>query len=227
MAEPSEITTLEGLRLAPASGKARQLVVLCHGLGVDANDMMPIARLLSGVLRDTAFAMPHAPLALDESLGPEIRKWFDLIERSVAEVEAGARAAAPALMRFVDAECARLGLKHRAVVLAGFSQGGMMALYTGLRLTNPPAGIVAFAGALPGAASTAMELHGRPPVLLVHGEQDDIVEVQMSRDSERLLRGLGVPVHAIYRPGLGHSIDNEGIGAFAAFCLDLAGGGRH
>lgn len=219
MNEPIE-TTLDGLRLAPASGTARQLVVLCHGIGVDGSDLLPIARMLAGVLPDTAFALPHAPERF--SLAPEGRQWFALFDRTIGEVEQGARAAAPSLARYLAEECARLGLAHRAAVLAGFSQGGMMALYTGLRMADPPGGIAALAAALPAFAGTARELRARPPVLLVHGEQDEIVPVQMSRDAERLLRGLGVPVHAVYRPELGHGIDEEAIGAFAAFCADLA-----
>lgn len=220
MNEPTG-TTLDGLRLAPASGTARQLVVLCHGIGVDGSDLLPIARLLAGALPDTAFALPHAPhrftLAPDQG-----RQWFDLFDRTFGEVEQGARATAPSLVRYLADECSRLGLPHRAAVLAGFSQGGMMALYAGLRMADPPGGIAALAAALPGFAETARDLRARPPVLLVHGERDEIVPVQMSRDAERLLRGLGVPVHAVYRPELGHGIDDEAIGALAAFCADLA-----
>lgn len=222
MTEPTA-ATLDGLRIPPASGTARQLVVLCHGIGVDGSDLAPIARMLAGVLPDTAFALPHAPHRF--TLAPEGRQWFDLFDRTFGEVEQGARAVAPALMRYLADECARLGLPHRAAVLAGFSQGGMMALYAGLRMADPPGGIAALAAALPGFAETARELGARPPVLLVHGEQDEIVPAQMSRDAERLLRGLGVPVHAVYRPELGHGIDDEAIGALAAFCADLAAAG--
>ncbi|WP_439579018.1 alpha/beta hydrolase [Elioraea sp.] len=218
MTEPTE-TILDALRIAPVSGTARQLVVICHGIGVDGSDMLPVARMLAGALPDTAFAAPHAPLRF--SLAPQGRQWFELFDRSVGEVEDGARSAAPALARFFADECARHGLPHGAGVLAGFSQGAMMALYTGLRMADPPGAIAAFAGALPGMAQTQAELRGRPAVLIAHGEQDDIVPVQMSRDMERLLRALGLRVHALYRPGLGHGIDDEMLGALAAFCADL------
>lgn len=223
MSDPA-VPALEALRLAPAAGRARQLVVLCHGIGTDGADLMPIARLLAGVLPETAFAAPHAPHPF--SLGPEGRQWFELFGRSAAEVEAGARAAAPALARFFAEECTRLGLPARAGVLAGFSQGAMMALYAGLRMADPPGGIAAFAGGLPGSPATLGEIPTggrRPVVLLAHGEADEIVPAAFSREAERILRGLGLAVHALYRPGLGHGLDDEILGAFAAFCADLAG----
>jgi phospholipase/carboxylesterase len=212
--------TLDGPRLAPAGGRApRQLVVLCHGVGADGEDMMGLAELLRHALPETAFACPHAPFPFD--LAPAGRQWFPLVERSNAMIEQGVRATAPMLARFFAAECARLGLPHRAGVLAGFSQGAMMALFTGLRMTDPPGALAGFSGALPGLATLPVELKARPPVLLVHGERDEVVAPAMTREMERVLRALGVPVHALYRPELGHSLDDEGIGAFAALCADL------
>lgn len=223
MTEPTE-TVLDALRVPPASGTARQVVVLCHGIGTDGADLIPIAQMLRSVLPDTAFAAPHAPQRF--SLAPEGRQWFEFFDRSVEEIEQGARAASRALAAFFAEECARYGLPAAAGVLGGFSQGAMMALYTGLRMADPPGAIAAFSGALPGTAATVGEIRARPVVLLVHGEQDEIVPAQRSREAEIILRRLGIPVHAIYRPELGHGIDDEGLGAFAAFCADLAQGLR-
>lgn len=218
--ETDETPTLEGPRLAPEGGRApRQLVVLCHGVGADGEDMMGLAEMLRQVLPETAFVCPHAPFPFD--LAPAGRQWFPLFERTNAMIEQGVRATAPVLARFFAAECARLGLPHRAGVLAGFSQGAMMALFTGLRMADPPGALAGFSGALPGLAALPAELRARPPVLLVHGERDEVVAPAMTRDTERALRALGVPVHALYRPELGHSLDDEGIGAFAALCADL------
>jgi phospholipase/carboxylesterase len=211
---------LEGPRLAPAGGRTpRQLVVLCHGVGADGEDMLGLAGMLRHALPETEFVCPHAPFPFD--FAPTGRQWFPLLERTNAMIEQGVRAMAPVLARFFAAECARLGLPHRAGVLAGFSQGAMMALFTGLRMADPPGALAGFSGALPGLATLPAELKARPPVLLVHGERDEVVAPAMTRDIERALRALGVPVHALYRPELGHSLDDEGIGAFAALCADL------
>ena len=93
----------------------------------------------------------------------------------------------------------------------GFSQGAMTALFTGLRRASAPRAILAFSGALIAPDSLAAELTHRPPVLLVHGEADDVVPVERSREAETALRAAGVPVEATYVPRLGHGIDDTGL----------------
>jgi phospholipase/carboxylesterase len=128
---------------------------------------------------------------------------------------AGAQRAAELLEPLIEAELGRFGLPGEALALAGFSQGAMMAMQIGLRRRPPPAAILAYSGVLLGAESLAAALAGKPPVLLVHGEVDDIVPVGASRAAEAALRAAGVPVEAIYRPGLPHAIDSVGIEAGA------------
>jgi phospholipase/carboxylesterase len=90
-----------------------------------------------------------------------------------------------------------------------------MALFTGLRRPAAPAAILGYSGALLAAESLAGEVVSRPPVLLVHGEVDDVVPPAASRAAEQALRTAGVPVEALYRPGLGHGIDEAGLVAGA------------
>jgi phospholipase/carboxylesterase len=132
-------------------------------------------------------------------------------------VEAGVRRAATFLNPFLDAELTRLGLPPGAYALMGFSQGAMTALFTGLRRATAPRAILAFSGALIAPDSLPAELTHRPPVLLVHGEADEVVPVERSREAEAALRAAGVPVEATYVPRLGHGIDDTGlaIGALA------------
>ncbi|MDB5372060.1 MAG: phospholipase/Carboxylesterase [Belnapia sp.] len=206
---------LDGPRFGPVAGGApRQLVVLLHGLGADGADLIGLAPDWAAALPSAAFVAPDAPQPCDmASYG---RQWFSLQDRTPAVMAAGARQAAAGLDAFITAELARLGLDDAALALAGFSQGCMMALYTGLRRRVPPAAILGYSGALLGAEALATELGGRPPVLLVHGEADDIVPVAASRAAEQALRAAGVPVEALYRPGLGHGIDPAGLAAGAA-----------
>ncbi len=128
------------------------------------------------------------------------------------------RRAATFLDPFVDAELARLGLPADAYALMGFSQGAMTALFAGLRRATAPRAILAFSGALIAPASLATELTHRPPVLLVHGEADDVVPVERSHEAEAALRAAGVPVEATYVPRLGHGIDDTGL-AMGALAL--------
>ncbi len=217
---------LDGPRLPPRSGEpARQLVALLHGVGADGADLIGLAPVLSQALPDAAFVAPDAPFPCD--MAPFGRQWFSLQDRSPARLAAGVRAAEPALRAFVDAELSRLSLPASALALAGFSQGAMMALHTGLRLPEPPAAILAYSGALLAPESLPAEVVARPPppVLLVHGELDGVVPVRASRMAEAALLAAGVPVEALYIPRLDHSIDESGLAAgtaalLRAFALD-------
>ena len=128
--------TIDGPRVAPASGKAaKQLVVFLHGYGADGNDLIDIGRYWSAALPDAAFASPHAPEPCAEA--PIGRQWFPLSQRNPSEMWRGAVGARPQLDAFLDAELKALGLDDGALALVGFSQGTMMALHTGLRRSRP------------------------------------------------------------------------------------------
>lgn len=215
------MSELDGPRVGPRSGGApRQLVVICHGVGAYGHDLMSLAPYFANALPDALFVLPDAPQPHDAA--PYGRQWFSLRDRSPPVLEAGMRAAVPLLDRFIDAELARLGLPEDAYALIGFSQGAMVALFDGLRRNVSPRAILAYSGALLAPQSLA-EIRGRPPVLLVHGEADDVVPPARSRAAEQALRAAGVPVEALYIPGLGHGIDEAGLAAGAAFLRNAFG----
>jgi phospholipase/carboxylesterase len=211
---------LDGPRWGPASGGVpRKLVVLLHGLGADGFDLIDLAPGWGAAVPEATFVAPHAPEPCD--LAPYGRQWFSLQDRRPAPMLAGVRVAADALGAFLAAETARFGLSMGEVALMGFSQGAMTALHAGLRLDPAPAAILAYAGRLVAPETLAAELRGHPPVLIVHGEDDDVVPVEASREAESALRAAGVTVEAIYRPGLAHGLDEAGI-ALGALTLQRA-----
>ena len=200
---------LEAVHWGPASkATPKQLVVLCHGLGADAYDLIDLAPSWAHALPDALFASVNAP---DEHYSGFGRQWWPVSDRRPEVMEGGARRAAGFLNAFLDAELARLGLPRTAYALMGFSQGAMTVLFTGLRRPEAPRAILAFSGALIAPASLAAELANKAPVLLVHGEADAQVPVQRSHDAEAALIAAGVPVEALYVPNLGHGIDESGI----------------
>src|SRR5262249_11527394 len=149
---------LDGPRLAPASGGApQQLVIFLHGYGADGNDLIGLGREWARLLPDAAFVSPHAPESLPGG-GFCVRPWFGLQTRSEPEWEEGVRRAHPVLETFIGTEATRAKLPIRSVALVGFSQGTMMALQTGLRLTETLAAIVGFSGHLAGASRLAAEI---------------------------------------------------------------------
>jgi len=214
---------LDGPRLAPRSGKAKQLVVFLHGYGADGNDLIEIGRAWSGLLPDAAFVSPHAPRPCGQA--PVGREWFPLTFSDPNERWTGVNSAASGLNAFLDAELARLQLPPLALALVGFSQGTMMALHVGLRRTV--AAIVGYSGMLVvpenvDPESFAAEIVSRPPVLLVHGEQDDLIPVQALFHAAQGLAALDVPTEWHISPRIGHGIDQEGMrqgGEFLAHAL--------
>jgi phospholipase/carboxylesterase len=206
--------TLDAIHWGPASkATPKQLVVLCHGLGADAYDLIDLAPSWQHACPDALFASVHAPFSHDSGFG---RQWWSVADRSPPVMEAGARTAAAYLRGFIDAELKRLGLD--AYALMGFSQGAMISLFTGLRQTAAPRAVLAFSGALIAPDTLAAELANRAPVLLVHGEADEAVPVSRSHDAEAALIAAGVQVDAHYIPRLGHGIDDTGI-ALGALAL--------
>jgi phospholipase/carboxylesterase len=206
---------LDGPRLAPASGKAKNLVVFLHGYGADGNDLIEIGRAWQSLLPDAAFVSPHAPNPCGQA--PVGREWFPLTMREPSERWTGVNSAAPALNAFLDAELARHGLPGSALALVGFSQGTMMSLHVGLRRAVAPAAIVGYSGMLVTPDDDAEidkyaeEIIARPPVLLVHGDQDQLIPVQALLHAAQGLASLDIPVQWHISPGVGHGIDQEGL----------------
>ena len=205
---------LDGPRLEPRAGAAKKLVVFLHGYGADGNDLIDIGRAWQPLLPDAAFVSPHAPEPCAGA--PMGRQWFALTFRDPDERWKGVNAAAPILNRFLDAELARRNLPAAALALVGFSQGTMMALHVGLRRSTPPAAIVGYSGlfVLPdgaGAESVKAEIKGRPPVLLIHGDRDELIPVQALFQATQDLAALEVPTEWHVSPGIGHGIDQEGL----------------
>jgi phospholipase/carboxylesterase len=205
---------LDGPRLEPRSGNAKQLVVFLHGYGADGNDLIDIGRAWQSLLPDAAFVSPHAPNPCGQA--PVGREWFPLTFRDHNERWIGVNQAAPVLNGFLDAELARRKLPPSALALVGFSQGTMMALHVGLRRAVAPKAIVGYSGILVTPEDLdpnqfAAEIKSRPPVLLVHGDQDPLIPVQALLQAAQGLASLEVPVEWHISPGIGHGIDPEGL----------------
>lgn len=218
---------LDGPRLAPASGRpASALVVLLHGYGADGRDLIDLGELWAPALPDVAFASPHAPEPL--AVAPVGRQWFGYVERNDRERWIGVQSAHVALDSFLDAELARLNLPGSRLALVGFSQGTMMALHTGLRRKVAPAGIVGFSGIHVLADERSQEaadaqIISRPPVLLIHGDQDEVIPPDYLPRAVESLTARGIKARSHVSKGLGHSIDQAGFQLAGAFLAEVLG----
>ena len=206
---------LTGPRFGPlAEGPVQQLVVICHGVGANGQNLISVAPILAAALPHAVFVAPDGPEPYDGAPPGEQtdgRQWFSLSDWRPLVMEAGIRAARGALDDYLDATIAELGIPPTEYAIAGFSQGAMMALFTGLRRPIPPRAILAYAGMLLGPEELPQEIANRAPVLLVHGEEDEVVPPEASNVAADVLLGLDVPVKLVMRRDLGHSIDAEGL----------------
>ena len=217
---------LDGPRLAPKSGVARQLVVFLHGYGADGNDLIGLGEMWRDVLPDAAFVSPHAPEPC--GMAPMGRQWFELTFRDPAERERGVVAARPGLDAFLDAELARHGLADEALALVGFSQGTMLGLYVGLRRKRAPAAILGYSGMLVApenlGEATARDAKGAPPpILLIHGDADSVVPVEATWRAAEALNAAGLPARMHICKGLDHGVDQDGLILGARFLVESFG----
>ncbi len=217
------MTTLTGPERAAASGQADSLVIFLHGYGADGNDLIGLAEPLAPHLPNTRFLAPNAPERCPGN--PMGYQWFP-IPWMDGTPEAVARAAAArsfvALDAWLDAVAAE-GIGPKRTVLVGFSQGTMMALHVGLRRPKPLAGIVGFSGRLLEPERLAAEIASRPPVLLVHGDQDPVVPFEHMREAAEALAAAGVEASAHRSPGTAHGIAPDGLGLALGFIRDRLG----
>jgi phospholipase/carboxylesterase len=171
-----------------------------HGLGADGHDFEPLVpELLQAGLPDLRFVFPHAPVRpVTINNGYAMRAWYDIIgiDRRSAEDAAGINASAAAIGKLIAAENVR-GIPTNRIAIAGFSQGGAMALHIGTRLAEKLAGVIALSCYLPLARQFATERSSAnlaTPLFMAHGIQDPVVPLGMGDESRRILEATGYRV---------------------------------
>jgi phospholipase/carboxylesterase len=204
-------------------------VIWLHGLGADGNDFAPIVPALQLPPAAIRFVFPHAPIQpVTINGGMRMRAWYDITDGALRrEDEGGVRASQGLIEDLIAREKAR-GTAASRLVLAGFSQGGAIALQTGLRHPERIAGIMALstylplAEKLPGEASA---INRDVPIYMAHGSYDPIVPLARAEQSRALLQSLGYPVQWREFP-MPHSVCAEEvaeIGAWLGRVLGLEG----
>lgn len=214
----ADLDTIE-LETGPNPGAA---VIWMHGLGADAHDFEPFVPMLDfGPIRPVRYVFPNAqvrPVTLNG--GMAMRAWYDLLsmDRNAPEDEAGIRDSASGLEALIDREVGR-GIASSQIVMAGFSQGGAMALFTALRCPQPLAGVLALSTYLPLAGAVFEErtdANAKLPIFMAHGELDDVVPINFARNSRKRLTQLGHEVEWREYP-MPHSVSPEELLHIKAF----------
>lgn len=216
---------LQSGRVEPLSGEMRSAVVFLHGYGANGADLLTLAEPLGEHLPDTLFVAPDAP---ESCAGAPIGfQWFPIpwIDGSAEEASRqGMWRAAGDLDRFLTSLMLGEDLLPEQVALFGFSQGSMMALHVAPRREDPVAAVVAFSGRLLEPELLDDEAVSRPPVLLVHGDQDEVVPPRSMPEAAEALQMAGwSEVYAHVSRGMAHGIAPDGLQVALAFLRERLG----
>ena len=195
-----------------AGGNANKLVVFLHGYGADGKDLIDLANPFGMALPNASFISPDAPHPC--AMSPQGRQWFP-----IEEIPTGAIRASLSLLDLIADETKKLNLTFKDVILIGFSQGAMMSMQCLLINHEQLGAIIGYSGALRLEnieASNDQIINGKhkfsdTPILLVHGEKDEVVPFQSLKNSKNLLNKIGFNVQTLSRQNLAHGIDPEGI----------------
>lgn len=207
--------TLKALRREAASGRAEWLVTFLHGYGSTGADLMSFADYWQSSMPDVAFVAPDGPTpAKDGGF-----QWIGKRPAGDPKLYDDAVDAAPQLHAFIDAELAHLNLDASRLALVGFSQGTVMALHLGLRRAVAPAALLGYSGGLAGADRLAAEMTSKPPVMLVHGEQDELAPLYGMMMSVKAMSEAGIVCQGVPLPDLGHAVNADALIYGARFLL--------
>jgi phospholipase/carboxylesterase len=209
---------MEAIEIQTGSKPAASIIWL-HGLGADGHDFEPIVPELK-LATPVRFVFPHAPVQpVTINQGMRMRAWYDIFQFGGGpEDDAGIRAS-QRLVEELIAEEKKKGLPAEKIVVAGFSQGGAIALQTALRYPERLAGVLALSTYLPRAASLQSErspANEGIPIFMAHGRYDDIIPLRRAEESRKLLEAAGYPVEWHEYP-MPHSVCAEEIADIAAF----------
>ncbi|KMW57516.1 Phospholipase/carboxylesterase family protein [Candidatus Rhodobacter oscarellae] len=215
---------LDSKRRGVAPGTAKSVVVFLHGYGADGADLLGLADPLAEHMPGTAFHAPDAPEVC--ATNPMGFQWFPIPWIDGSSEEAAEQSMAQSvedLNAYLDAVMAEEGVGPDRVILLGFSQGTMMSLHVAPRRAESFAGVVGFSGRLLQPEELADATVSRPPVLLLHGDQDDLVPPQSLPEAGNALTEAGFTVYAHVMKGTGHGIAPDGLSVALAFMRERLG----
>ncbi len=213
-----------GPRRAAKSGTADSLVIFLHGYGADGNDLIGLGDVLADHLPDTVFVAPNAPeKCVNNPMGYQ---WFPIphMDGSSAEMAAQSFVRSEKLLNdFITDIMAAEGIGPDKTILVGFSQGTMMSLHVGPRRDEQLAGIVGFSGRLLEPERLESEVKTKPPIFLIHGDQDQVVPPENLPLAADALSKAGFEVYTHISEGMAHGIAQDGLSLALQFMLKMLG----
>lgn len=201
--------------------QAQNCVILLHGLGADGYDFEPVVQMLN--LPHIKFTLPHAPYRpVTLNNGYDMRAWYDIfgLQPDSPQDEAGINGMQETINSMIEAEIAR-GIPSHRILLAGFSQGGAIALHTATRFNQPLAGVLALSTYLPLKNQLQEKQHvanKHLPIWMAHGRHDSVITLSTAQSSRQALESAGYHVewHEYEMP---HSVCEEEVNDIRDFLL--------
>ncbi len=217
------VTELNVKEKMPASGLVKKVVIFLHGYGADGADLFSLSDPLSEHLPDCFFASPDAPRKCGAS--PFGYEWFpipDIDGSTIPDMMQALATSEKLIIKLIDGYKKRFGLDYSDVVLLGFSQGCMISLNIGLRQLNNLAGIVGISGRLLMPESLGEnKKETYPPIILIHGDADDVVPIRSMYDAEKVLNKINVNFSTYVSKNIGHGIAPDGLSKALEFIKNI------
>ena len=189
--------------------KPNSLVVLLHGIGADAFDLIPLAKHWSLTLKKTKFYSLYAPYPY--KLAPSGRQWFDLEDRDQTRILNEIELVKPMIITFLEKKLKDYNLKYKDLILVGFSQGTMVALNLTLTIKEEVRGVLGYSGGIILTKSGKIEINSKPNICLIHGKEDEVVPKKMMEATKIVLKDSDVDIDTHLIENLGHGINQEGL----------------
>ena len=198
----------------------KYLVIFLHGYGSNGENLISLAREFEYVLPDAHYISPNAIEAWEGGF-PDSYQWFSLYRgidrKALVEIAHNIKDANKILNDFINAQLQRFNLKAENLFIAGFSQGGMMAMYQGLAMKEKPAGIISFSGRIVLPEMVGDVSNSKPEICLIHGEKDSVLPFECFIEAKNILTEQEVVHESHSFANLDHTIDIHGIRVAQAF----------
>lgn len=196
------------------SSQAKKLLVMLHGVGSDGHDLISLVDYIQPNYPDVYFFSPHGIENYDQ--GDSGYQWFSLQDRENAVLQRELMRVSPKILAMIEQKINELELKWSDVILVGFSQGSMLALYLTLITPQKFTATIAFSGMLIAPSQLPQHIN-KTPICLIHGRQDSVVVHDLMEQAQKKLVNFGFEVESHSLDNLGHSIDKRGIDLLAQF----------
>ena len=185
------------------------LVILLHGIGADAFDLIPLAKYWALTLKKTKFYSLHAPYPCKSTSSG--KQWFDLEDRDQTRILKEIELVKPMIITFLKKKLKDYNLQYKDLILVGFSQGTMVALNLTLTMKEEVRGVLGYSGGVILTKSGKIEIISKPNICLVHGKNDEVVPKKMMETTKIILKDNNIDVDTHLIENLGHSIDQKGL----------------